>query len=156
MVLKATLRSIPGVWLGWSGEVECTCRAPRPSNRRCNSYIVTDLNAGGFRRSITTASPTACCGRSSITGWIWRNFRAAISPAICASTSILPTSWYKVLKPDDIVWVHDYHLIPLAKACASADMSNRIGFFLHIPFPPPEILTAMPNHERLIPALGAL
>jgi trehalose 6-phosphate synthase len=30
---------------------------------------------------------------------------------------------------------------------------NRIGFFLHIPFPPWEILTAMPNHDRLMPAL---
>jgi trehalose 6-phosphate synthase len=32
---------------------------------------------------------------------------------------------------------------------------NRIGFFLHIPFPPPEILTALPNHEWLIPQLSA-
>src|SRR6266516_2000527 len=30
---------------------------------------------------------------------------------------------------------------------------NKIGFFHHIPFPPPEILTALPNHERLIPAM---
>src|SRR5262249_18341557 len=29
-----------------------------------------------------------------------------------------------------------------------------IGFFLHVPFPPPEIMTALPNHERLIPSLG--
>jgi len=32
---------------------------------------------------------------------------------------------------------------------------NRIGFFLHVPFPPPEILTALPNHEWLIPQLAA-
>jgi len=31
---------------------------------------------------------------------------------------------------------------------------NRIGYFLHIPCPPPEVLTALPNHERLIPTLG--
>jgi len=59
----------------------------------------------------------------------------------------------KVLKPDDIVWVHDYHLIPLAKALRERNLQNRVGFFLHIPMPPPEIITAMPNHERLIPAL---
>jgi trehalose-6-phosphate synthase len=28
-------------------------------------------------------------------------------------------------------------------------------FFLHVPFPPPEILTALPNHEWLIPQLAA-
>ena len=30
---------------------------------------------------------------------------------------------------------------------------NRIGFFLHVPLPPPEILTSLPNHEQLIPLL---
>src|SRR6185312_16361480 len=31
---------------------------------------------------------------------------------------------------------------------------NRLGYFLHIPCPPPEVLTALPNHERLMPTLG--
>ena len=53
-----------------------------------------------------------------------------------------------------MIWVHDYHLIPLARALRERGHKNRIGFFIHIPFPPPEILTALPNHERLIPALG--
>ena len=52
-----------------------------------------------------------------------------------------------------MIWVHDYHLIPLAKALRERGHQNKIGFFLHVPFPPPEILTALPNHERLIPAL---
>ena len=64
------------------------------------------------------------------------------------------TNLEKMLKPDDVIWVHDYHLIPLAKALRERGHKNRIGFFLHIPFPPPEILTALPNHERLIPSLG--
>jgi trehalose 6-phosphate synthase len=50
--------------------------------------------------------------------------------------------------------VHDYHLIPLAKALRERGHKNKIGFFIHIPCPPPEILTALPNHEQLIPALG--
>jgi trehalose 6-phosphate synthase len=59
------------------------------------------------------------------------------------------------LRPDDIIWVHNYHLIPLAKMLRDRGHRNRIGFFLHVPFPPPEILTALPNHEWLIPQLGA-
>jgi trehalose 6-phosphate synthase len=43
--------------------------------------------------------------------------------------------------------------MPLAKALRERRHKNRIGFFLHIPFPPPEILTALPHHERLIPSL---
>ena len=62
----------------------------------------------------------------------------------------------KVLGPDDLVWVHDYHLLPLAKALRERGHKNRIGFFLHIPCPPPEMLTALPHHERLIPCGAAL
>ena len=79
--------------------------------------------------------------------------RRDLSAAISASTSISPTHLEKLLKPDDMVWVHDYHLIPLAKALRDRGLTESIGFFLHIPLPPPEIITALPNHERLIPAL---
>jgi trehalose 6-phosphate synthase len=59
----------------------------------------------------------------------------------------------KILQPDDVVWVHDYHLIPLAKTLRERGHRNKIGFFLHVPFPPPEVLTALPNHDRVIPDL---
>jgi trehalose 6-phosphate synthase len=59
----------------------------------------------------------------------------------------------KVIADDDLIWVHDYHLIPLADALRRRGHSNRIGFFLHVPFPPPEVLAALPQHRRLIPLL---
>lgn len=58
-----------------------------------------------------------------------------------------------LLKPDDIIWVHDYHLIPLAAELRALGCKNRIGFFLHIPLPPPLILAAIPQHEWLIRSL---
>ncbi|MBZ9894638.1 MULTISPECIES: trehalose-6-phosphate synthase [unclassified Mesorhizobium] len=51
---------------------------------------------------------------------------------------------------DDLVWVHDYHLIPLAAELRRLGFRNRIGFFLHIPFPPPDLFAAAPDHEELI------
>ncbi|MER8647944.1 trehalose-6-phosphate synthase [Mesorhizobium sp. M0586] len=51
---------------------------------------------------------------------------------------------------DDLVWVHDYHLIPLAAQLRRLGVRNRIGFFLHIPFPPPDLFVATPDHEELI------
>ncbi|MES2978589.1 MAG: alpha,alpha-trehalose-phosphate synthase (UDP-forming) [Pseudomonadota bacterium] len=60
-----------------------------------------------------------------------------------------------LLRPDDIVWVHDYHLIPLAEELRRLGCRNRIGFFLHIPLPPPLILAAVPQHEWLIRSLFA-
>jgi trehalose 6-phosphate synthase len=46
---------------------------------------------------------------------------------------------HKFIRPDDVVWVHDYHLMPLAKLLRERGHRNRIGFFLHIPFPPTEM-----------------
>ena len=40
-----------------------------------------------------------------------------------------------LIEPDDVVWVHDYHLIPLGERLRSRGVKNRIGFFLHIPCP---------------------
>ena len=52
-----------------------------------------------------------------------------------------------------MIWVHDYHFLPLAKALRERGVENKIGFFLHIPFPPPDLLTALPKHERTILSL---
>ncbi|MBX3611136.1 MAG: alpha,alpha-trehalose-phosphate synthase (UDP-forming) [Hydrogenophaga sp.] len=60
-----------------------------------------------------------------------------------------------LLKPDDIIWVHDYHLIPLAAELRAAGCQQRIGFFLHIPLPPPLILAALPEHDWLMRSLFA-
>jgi trehalose 6-phosphate synthase len=60
-----------------------------------------------------------------------------------------------LLKPDDIIWVHDYHLIPLAAELRALGCQQRIGFFLHIPLPPPLILAAIPGHDWLVRALFA-
>lgn len=60
-----------------------------------------------------------------------------------------------LLQPDDIVWVHDYHLIPLAAELRALGCRQRIGFFLHTPLPPPLMLAAIPGHDWLIRALFA-
>lgn len=53
------------------------------------------------------------------------------------------------LRPDDVIWVQDYHLIPLAGALRRLGVSQRIGFFLHVPFPPAALFETLPAHERL-------
>ncbi|HYF43532.1 MAG TPA: alpha,alpha-trehalose-phosphate synthase (UDP-forming) [Ramlibacter sp.] len=58
-----------------------------------------------------------------------------------------------LLREDDIIWVHDYHLIPLAAELRALGCTQRIGFFLHIPLPPPLILAAIPGHDWLVRGL---
>jgi trehalose 6-phosphate synthase len=59
----------------------------------------------------------------------------------------------KLITPQDLVWIHDYHLIPLGSELRSRGVTARIGFFLHIPFPPPDVLIAVPDHAWLVEAL---
>ncbi len=59
------------------------------------------------------------------------------------------------LRPNDLIWVQDYHLIPLGANLRTLGARNRLGFFLHIPFPPPEVLAAMPGCGGLVSALCA-
>ena len=65
----------------------------------------------------------------------------------------LADSLTAILKPDDVIWVHDYHVIPMASELRARDVKQRIGFFLHIPFPPPDVLLAVPDHEWLVRSL---
>ena len=58
-----------------------------------------------------------------------------------------------LLQEGDIVWVHDYHLIPLGHELRRQGHEQRMGFFLHIPFPPPEVLAAAPEHDWLVRSL---
>ncbi|GGB37088.1 trehalose-6-phosphate synthase [Sphingomonas metalli] len=56
---------------------------------------------------------------------------------------------------DDLVWVHDYHLIPLGARLRERGVTNRLGFFLHTPWPPSRLLVSLPSHKRLVEALFA-
>jgi trehalose 6-phosphate synthase len=55
-----------------------------------------------------------------------------------------------LLRPDDLVWVHDYHLIPLASELRQLGVTNPIGFFLHIPFVPSSVFAALPSGDELL------
>ncbi len=60
-----------------------------------------------------------------------------------------------LLRPDDVIWVHDYHLIPFAAELRRRGVENPIGFYLHIPFPPWQTFMAIPEHQALARALAA-
>ncbi|RYZ29461.1 MAG: bifunctional alpha,alpha-trehalose-phosphate synthase (UDP-forming)/trehalose-phosphatase [Chitinophagaceae bacterium] len=64
----------------------------------------------------------------------------------------------KHLRPGDTVWIHDYHLMPLAQMLRNIIPDITIGFFLHIPFPSHELFRLLPRswQEQLLKGmLGA-
>ncbi len=56
-------------------------------------------------------------------------------------------------RSDDFIWVHDYHLMGLGRRLRERGMSNRLGFFLHIPFPPPDIFCKLPWRTSVLEGL---
>src|SRR6516164_3363327 len=153
VALRPALQKNGGVWLGWSGKVapadELETRFIRHKNIE---YVITDLSKddfeeyyGGFANRVLWPIlhyrlDLAEFARRDLSGYFRVNnhFAAELE---------------KIIKRDDLIWVHDYHLIPIADALRRRGHSNRIGFFLHVPLPPPEILASLPNHEQLIPLL---
>ena len=153
VALKATLKRHDCVWMGWSGEVK-----PKGETEthtivaRGVTYIVTDLSEEDYDEYYN--------GFANRVLWPILHYRLDLAEFTRRELSgYLRVNEHfadeldKVLEPDDIIWVHDYHLMPLAKALRDRGRKNRIGFFLHIPMPPPDILTAMPQHDKLIGAL---
>ena len=60
-----------------------------------------------------------------------------------------------LLEPDDLIWVHDYHLFPLAQKLREAGVTQPMGLFLHIPFPNIEVLRVLPVYGELLQAMLA-
>ena len=60
-----------------------------------------------------------------------------------------------LLRPDDLIWIHDYQLMTLGEELRALGVENRIGFFLHVPFVPPSLLQVLPPADELITALSA-
>src|SRR5438445_5904125 len=60
-----------------------------------------------------------------------------------------------MLNPGDLVWDHDYHLIPVGEYLRQLGCRQPIGFFLHTPFPAAELMRMLPNHRELVAALCA-
>jgi len=56
-------------------------------------------------------------------------------------------------RPDDFIWIHDYHLMNTAAELRRLGVTSKLGFFLHIPFPSPDLFLTLPWRESLLRAL---
>ena len=153
VALQPALQNNGGVWLGWSGKVapadELETRFVQHKNVE---YVVTDLSKDDFEEYYN--------GFANRVLWPILHYRLDLAEFARRDLSgyfrvndHFASELEKVIKNDDLIWAHDYHLIPIAAALRRRGRTNRIGFFLHVPLPPPEILTSLPNHEQLIPLL---
>ncbi|HWW07859.1 alpha,alpha-trehalose-phosphate synthase (UDP-forming) [Collimonas sp.] len=158
VALGETLKKTGGLWLGWSGAV---IKDGTPGEGELRVH-----QAG----PVTLAEIDLCQQdhdayyRGYANGVLWPIFHYRLDLANLESgylagyrrvNHLFARKLMPLLKPDDLIWIHDYHLIPLAAELRAMGCSNRIGFFLHIPLPPQQILAAIPSHEWLMRALFA-
>ncbi|MDX5403777.1 MAG: trehalose-6-phosphate synthase, partial [Rhodobacterales bacterium] len=142
-----------GLWIGWDGKREgqtggpvevsqngpVTCVGIPISPQDFSDYYVEYANSVlwplfHYRLDLVSITPTAFDGYMRVN----ESFARQLLP---------------MLKPDDVIWIHDYHLIPLARMLRRLGCRQRIGHFMHIPFPPPELLSAVPDHRLLVEAM---
>ncbi|QUS36400.1 alpha,alpha-trehalose-phosphate synthase (UDP-forming) [Falsirhodobacter algicola] len=156
VAVHAALQDSGGIWFGWSGQ-SVPEGDPGPVSRRSHGtidYVLTDLSDrdmdeyySGFANRVLW--PLFHC-RIDLAEYSRRDKEGYFRVNRMFADRLMP-----LIEPDDIIWVHDYHLIPLAEELRRRGVTNRIGFFLHIPWPPADILFAMPIYDQILKGLSA-
>jgi trehalose 6-phosphate synthase len=153
VALQAALKESGGLWFGWSGEIsKRRARKPKMAVAGSMTQATIDLTAADYEGYYQRFS--------NHTLWPVFHYRLDLSEFDRLAWEIylgvnaqFAGHLMQLLRRDDLVWVHDYHLIPLARALRKQGCRAPIGFFLHIPFPAAEILAAIPTHHQLVRAL---
>jgi trehalose 6-phosphate synthase len=144
----------PGsLWFGWSGKrTHHPTEKPAVQHADGVTYATIDLNEDEYRSFYLGFSNSALwpllhfrLGLISFRGEDFDGYRA-VNRRYAAALKPL-------LRPDDVVWVHDYHLFMVGEELRAMGVTNRIGFFLHTPFVPPAILHALPRAPDLLKAI---
>jgi trehalose 6-phosphate synthase len=155
VALAAALREGSGFWFGWSGRTVQTFTGEIATRTVDGVQVVTvDLEDSDYQEYYN--------GYANATLWPLFHYRIDLT----AYDRSFDEGYERVnarfahalaplLKPDDLVWVHDYHLIPLGRELRALGVGNPIGFFLHIPWPAPQLFTTLPRHRQLASALFA-
>jgi trehalose 6-phosphate synthase/phosphatase len=153
--LAPVLRSRGGVWIGWPGvsqeiplngqlnsaarEVGCTFVPVMLSEDEKRHYYL------GF--SNETLWPLfhdlqSYCKFDAATWEVYQKVNRRFAEATAESSV-----------GSDFLWVHDYHLLLLAKELRHMGISRQTGFFLHTPFPSADIFARLPWHSQILKAM---
>ncbi len=153
MALAAALREYSGVWFGWSGKTTPEFTGQLSMQRVDGVTTATvDLEDGDYQEYYN--------GYANKTLWPLFHYRVDLTAYDRSfgegydrvnkrfAETLLP-----LIEPDDVIWVHDYHLIPMARELRRMGVANRIGFFLHIPWPAHQLVVTLPRHRPLVEAM---
>jgi trehalose 6-phosphate synthase len=153
VAVKAALKNQNGMWFGWSGKVtEEAAGVPRTVDVNKATYVLIDLSSNDIQEYYN--------GLANSVLWPILHYRVDLQEFSHADASgymrvnrLFADHLSALMNEDDVVWVHDYHLMLLPRELRSRGHCNRIGFFLHTPCAPPDILQTLPQHREILGGL---
>ena len=152
--LSSALEKREGLWIGWGGDV-----AGRASDRSPQLHTMGQIQLAAVELSRYEANLyyNGFCNR---TLWpLLHSFPTKMAIRHDAYGAYLRTNnkfarvAASMLEDGDIVWVHDFHLLPLASELRRLGWQGKVGAFLHTPFPPAEVFSVLPWATELLEML---
>ncbi len=153
VAVEDALSEIGGIWFGWSGKVDGSgsSQVQRVTKRKI-TYSTIPLMRKDYEQFYK--------GYANSTLWPLLHYRPnlvenhkAYAAGYRRVNQLFAGKLAKMLGRTDKVWVHDYHLMLVARELRAAGIKNRIGFFLHTPFPSPEVFMACSDHAEIMKGL---
>ena len=143
-----------GVWFGWNGNVVDDDQPPEITEKTVGKIklATTDLTQSEYDSYYVGFSNQV----------LWPVFHYRVDLAEFRDEFLrgyrkvnrrLAEQLRAYIEPGDTIWVHDFHLIPLGAELRSMGVNNPIGFFLHIPLPPTQIMLTIPQNMWLMRSL---
>jgi trehalose 6-phosphate synthase len=153
--LLAAMQARRGLWFGWDGETgESAAADPAIVRKDGITYASID-----FDRTEYEEFYLGFCN-----GTLWPLFHYFVDGFRYRDTQYeayqrmnlrYARQLQPLLEPDDLIWVHDYHLFPLAQKLRELGVKAPMGLFLHIPFPNIEVLRVLPVYGELLQSMLA-
>ena len=155
VALREAFKGHEGLWFGWSGKVAAQATSwPRMFEGGAVQYALMDLTPLDRREYYNGFANRAL--------WPTMHYRVGLSDFSRADyigyrrvNHTFAKALAPLTRPEDLVWVHDYHLIPLAEELRALGLPNRIGYFHHIPWPAPEVLATLPGTKELLSSIAS-
>src|SRR5436189_1846259 len=155
--VEPVLRERGGTWIGWPGTAGEIPKAPFAEATRNAGYKVVPV-------ALTeTDRDEFYYGYSNEVIWPlfhdlqnFCNFEPGYWQTYKAVNDRFADAIARCAQANDFIWVHDYHLMYVAQALRERGISRKLSvltFFLHIPFPPYDIFSKLPQQQRLLRAL---
>ncbi|GAB4357129.1 MAG: trehalose-6-phosphate synthase [Kiloniellaceae bacterium] len=155
VAVRAALRERGGIWFGWSGKVlDSDYGQPTLTEAGKITYATVDLTKRDYDEYYV--------GFANSTLWPLFHYRLDLAEFAQRTwagyqrvNALFAHRLQPLLQDSDTVWIHDYHFMLLAENLRAAGCRQKIGFFLHIPWPALEVLLALPMHRQIVNALCA-